>query len=129
MAMNYVLEIRYFGRKEATGGMLEEGLAPNENSPNLWRDCWVLRAPGVDGCSRRYVVAASAGNSLKSGLTNMPPENRQWWYKPCGPLMISTASNHSVVRVDIRDGEHVMKWEVGNLVAGMENTIFSGGIE
>ncbi|KAI3511461.1 hypothetical protein L1887_18615 [Cichorium endivia] len=137
--------------------------APNEISPNLWRDCWVLRAPGADGCSGRYVVAASAGNSPESGfcswdfytkeikslhledgitnprtalaplpnnvlnrrhdLTNMPPENRQWWYKPCGPLMISTASNQRVVRVfDIRDGEHVMKWEVGNLVAGMENS-------
>ncbi|KAI3524035.1 hypothetical protein L1887_02636 [Cichorium endivia] len=56
-------------------------------------------------------------------LTNMPPENRQRWYKPCGPLMISIASNQKVVRVfDIRDGEHVMKWEVGNLVAGMQNS-------
>ncbi|KAL4561203.1 hypothetical protein LXL04_033366 [Taraxacum kok-saghyz] len=137
--------------------------APNEVSPNLWRDCWIVRAPGADGCSGRYVVAASAGNSTDSGfcswdfyikevkslhiedgttntrtalaplpnnvlnrrheMSNSPAENRQWWYKPCGPLMISTASNQRAVRVfDIRDGEDVMKWEVGNLVAGMENS-------
>ncbi|CAI9268837.1 unnamed protein product [Lactuca saligna] len=139
--------------------------APAEVSPNLWRDCWILRAPGADGCSGRYVVAASAGNSPESGfcswdfytkevkslhledgntttttrtalaplpnnvlnrrheMTNLPPENRQWWYKPCGPLMISTASNQRGVRVfDIRDGEDVMKWELGSLVVGMENS-------
>ncbi|KAJ0807660.1 hypothetical protein HanOQP8_Chr00c008g0684661 [Helianthus annuus] len=42
--------------------------APAAISPNLWRDCWVVRAPGVDGCSGRYVVAASAGNSMDSGF-------------------------------------------------------------
>ncbi|MBA0764827.1 hypothetical protein Gotri_014112, partial [Gossypium trilobum] len=37
-------------------------------SPNIWRDCWIIRAPSADGCSGRYVVAASAGNSLESGF-------------------------------------------------------------
>ncbi|EPS61994.1 hypothetical protein M569_12796, partial [Genlisea aurea] len=36
--------------------------------PNLWRDCWIIRAPGSDGCSAKYVVAASAGNSGESGF-------------------------------------------------------------
>ncbi|KAJ0735409.1 putative transcription factor WD40-like family [Helianthus annuus] len=137
--------------------------APAAISPNLWRDCWVVRAPGVDGCSGRYVVAASAGNSMDSGfcswdfytkevksfhiedgvtntrtalaplpnnvlnrrhdLTNLTPENRQWWYKPCGPLIISTASNQKGVRIyDIRDGEHIMKWDVQSFVLEMDNS-------
>ncbi|ESQ56193.1 hypothetical protein EUTSA_v10024359mg [Eutrema salsugineum] len=41
---------------------------PDGISPNTWRDCWVVRAPGADGCSGRYVVAASAGNTLESGF-------------------------------------------------------------
>ncbi|GLT76892.1 hypothetical protein SLA2020_485260 [Shorea laevis] len=129
--------------------------------PNIWRDCWIIRAPSADGCSGRYVVAASAGNSLESGfcswdfyskdvrafhiegeetasrtvlgpLPNNPvirrnglcnqlvPEHQQWWYKPCGPLIISTASSQKVVKVyDIRDGEQIMKWEVQQPVLPM----------
>ncbi|XP_008810244.3 KIN14B-interacting protein At4g14310-like [Phoenix dactylifera] len=41
---------------------------PEGVSYNLWGDCWLIRAPGADGCSGRYVVAASAGNSLDSGF-------------------------------------------------------------
>ncbi|KAI3743078.1 hypothetical protein L1987_60781 [Smallanthus sonchifolius] len=137
--------------------------APAEISPNVWRDCWIVRAQGADGCSGRYVVAASAGNSMDSGfcswdfytkeiksfliedgvtntrtalaplpnnvlnrrhdLTNLTPENRQWWYKPCGPLIISTASNQKGVRIyDIRDGDHIMKWDVQSFVLEMENS-------
>ncbi|GKU85722.1 hypothetical protein SLEP1_g348 [Rubroshorea leprosula] len=132
-------------------------------SPNMWRDCWIIRAPSADGCSGRYVVAASAGNSLESGfcswdfytkdvrafhveaagtttsrtvlgpLSNNPvtrgnslcntlvPQNRQWWYKPCGPLIMSTASSQKVVKVyDIRDGEQIMRWEVQKPVIPMD---------
>ncbi|KAA8548844.1 hypothetical protein F0562_000528 [Nyssa sinensis] len=131
-------------------------------SPNAWRDCWIIRAPGADGCSGRYVVAASAGNTADSGFcswdfytkdvrafhiedgnsssrtalaplpnntiyrrnalsTIVAPENQQWWYKPCGPLIISTASNQRVVRIyDIRDGEQIMKWEAQNPVLAMD---------
>ncbi|KAI8011911.1 KIN14B-interacting protein [Camellia lanceoleosa] len=133
---------------------------PVEVSPNVWRDCWIIRAPGADGCSGRYVVAASAGNTLDSGfcswdfytkevqafhiedvainsrtaLAPLPnntthrintlsiaPENRQWWYKPCGPLIVSTASCQKAVRIyDIRDGEQIMKWEVQKPVLAMD---------
>lgn len=131
-------------------------------SPNMWRDCWVIRAPSADGCSGRYVVAASAGNALDSGfcswdfytkevralhiesgttpsrmvlgplpgnisymrnaLSNlMEPETRQWWYKPCGPLIVVTASGQRVVRIyDIRDGEQIMKWVVPKPVLTMD---------
>ncbi|XP_062109371.1 KIN14B-interacting protein At4g14310 [Humulus lupulus] len=37
-------------------------------SPGIWRDCWVIRAPSTEGCSGRYVVAASAGNAMDSGF-------------------------------------------------------------
>ncbi|KAL6535204.1 hypothetical protein OROMI_026578 [Orobanche minor] len=36
--------------------------------PNTWQDCWIIRAPNADGCSGRYVVAASAGNSMGAGF-------------------------------------------------------------
>lgn len=138
---------------------------PEGVSPNMWRDCWIIRAPGADGCSGRYVVAASAGNTLDSGfcswdfytkdvrasyieygetntsrtiLGHIPsnttyrrnalssislPETRQWWYRPCGPLIISTASSQRVVKIfDIRDGEQIMKWEVQKPVLAMDNS-------
>ncbi|KAK6914111.1 hypothetical protein RJ641_021432 [Dillenia turbinata] len=135
---------------------------PTAVSPNIWRDCWIIRAPGADGCSGRYVVAASAGNTMDSGFCSwdfytkdvqafhiedeMPnlrtalaplpnnsvykrntlssllvPENQQWWYKPCGPLIISAASCQKVVRVyDIRDGEKVMRWDLQKPVVMMD---------
>ncbi|CAF1709900.1 unnamed protein product [Brassica oleracea var. botrytis] len=138
---------------------------PEDISPNTWRDCWVVRAPGADGCSGRYVVAASAGNTMESGfcswdfytkdikalhiedgssrvprtalapLSNntshgrntlacsLSPEAQQWWYRPCGPLIASTASFQSVVKVfDIRDGEQIMRWEVQNCVSGLDHS-------
>ncbi|XP_061973809.1 KIN14B-interacting protein At4g14310-like isoform X3 [Populus nigra] len=132
-------------------------------SPNIWRDCWIIRAPGADGCSGRYVVAASAGNTLDSGFCSwdfyakdvrafhiedggttasrtvlgalpnnttsrrnalssiLLPETQKWWYKPCGPLMVSTASSQKVVKIhDIRDGEQIMKWETQKPVLAMD---------
>ncbi|XP_047319546.1 KIN14B-interacting protein At4g14310 [Impatiens glandulifera] len=41
---------------------------PVRLSSNLWKDCWIIRAPGSDGCAQRYVVAASAGNTKESGF-------------------------------------------------------------
>lgn len=137
--------------------------APAGVSPTIWRDCWIIRAASADGCSGRYVVAASAGNTLDSGfcswdfytkdvrafhvegegtttsrrvLAPLPnnnmytrnalssvllPESRQWWYKPCGPLIVSTATHQKVVKInDIRDGEQIMKWEVQKPVLAMD---------
>ncbi|KAK7279255.1 hypothetical protein RJT34_24302 [Clitoria ternatea] len=138
-------------------------MPPSEISPNIWRDCWVIRAPGSDGCSGRYVVAASAGNTMDAGfcswdfytkelralqveigtttssrtaLRSLPnnivqrrnstssigaAEAKQWWYKPCGPLIISTGSSQRTLKVfDVRDGEQVMKWDVQKPVLAME---------
>ncbi|XP_031267694.1 KIN14B-interacting protein At4g14310-like [Pistacia vera] len=132
-------------------------------SLSIWRDCWIIRAASADGCSGRYVVAASAGNTLDSGFCSwdfytkdvrafhvedggtttsrtvlaplpnnnvysrnalssvLPPESQQWWYKPCGPLIVSTASSQRVVKInDIRDGEQIMKWEVQKPVLTMD---------
>ncbi|GMI70391.1 hypothetical protein like AT4G14310 [Hibiscus trionum] len=135
---------------------------PTGAPPNIWRDCWIIRAPSADGCPGRYVVAASAGNSLGSGFcswdfytkdvrafhfecretasrtvlgplqnntlhrrnalcNSLSPETHQWWYKPLGPLIISTSSSQKVVKVfDIRDGEEIMKWEVQKPVSAMD---------
>ncbi|XP_027364397.1 KIN14B-interacting protein At4g14310 [Abrus precatorius] len=137
-------------------------MPPAEISPNMWRDCWIIRAPGSDGCSGRFVVAASAGNTLDSGFcswdfytkevralqveagtassrTALRPlpnnivhrrnstsgivaaEAKQWWYRPCGPLIISTACSQRSVKVfDVRDGEQIMKWDVQKPVQAME---------
>ncbi|CAA0825709.1 Transducin/WD40 repeat-like superfamily protein [Striga hermonthica] len=138
--------------------------------PNTWRDCWLIRAPSADGCSGKYVVAASAGNSLISGFcswdfytkdirafhledettptarivtarTALAPlpnntmynrrdhhftasESRQWWYKPCGPLIMSAASCGKAVQIfDIRDGDRVMRWELPKPVLGMDYSV------
>ncbi|KAL5208698.1 hypothetical protein ABZP36_033133 [Zizania latifolia] len=139
---------------------------PSAVSNNMWGDCWLIRAPGVDGCSGRYVVAASAGNALDPGFcswdyysreakafhveqeichTSSVPSSRtvlgplpnvgssrsssaisiverqQWWYRPCGPLLLSAVSKQKMVTAyDIRDGDIVMKWEVNNPITGME---------
>ncbi|PIA45469.1 hypothetical protein AQUCO_01700772v1 [Aquilegia coerulea] len=37
-------------------------------TPNVLGDCWLIRAADSDGCSGRYVVAASSGSSLDSGF-------------------------------------------------------------
>ncbi|XP_050216714.1 KIN14B-interacting protein At4g14310 [Mercurialis annua] len=138
---------------------------PEGVSPNIWRDCWIVRAPSADGCSGRYVVAASAGSTLDSGFcswdfytkdvqafhmedaeapisrtvlgpipnsamyrrnissTSVLPETRQWWYRPCGPLIVATASSQRVVKIfDVRDGEQIMKWEVQKPVLAMDNS-------
>ncbi|KAG6502425.1 KIN14B-interacting protein At4g14310-like [Zingiber officinale] len=131
---------------------------PSAMSNNLWGDCWLIRAPGTDGCSGKYVVAASAGNASESGFcswdyytrevkafcigdstdnspspwpsriplgslsnASLRTSQQQWWYKPCGPLLISTATRQkSVNAYDIRDGELVMKWETSSPVIGMD---------
>lgn len=175
-----IYQLSEIGRKVSTGGwFVSEGeavlLAHDDNScsyydiansevkseykppagspSNLWGDCWLIRAPGIDGCSGRYVVAASAGNSLESGFcswdfytkdikafqiaaspgTAVVPtainslhsssllENPSCWYRPCGPLLISTSSRQKVVNAyDIRDGDLVMTWEVNSPVTEME---------
>ncbi|KAL0433256.1 UNVERIFIED_CONTAM: KIN14B-interacting protein [Sesamum latifolium] len=176
---NYTLKLNDIGSKTSTGGwFVSEGqsvlLAHDDGScsfydivnseekaeykppagflPNMWRDCWIVRAPGADGCSGKYVVAASAGNSVDSGFctwdfytkdihafhfenetthvrTAVPPlpnksvatENRQWWYEPCGPLIISSASCQNRVQIyDIRDAEQIMKWELQKPVLAMD---------
>ncbi|CAA6662504.1 unnamed protein product [Spirodela intermedia] len=145
---------------------------PADISSNLWGDCWLIRAPGVDGCAGRYVVAASAGNTLESGFcawdfytkdvrafrieegrpsslsstsslsrtvlaplpntalhirgslsTTHASAGQQWWYRPCGPLLVSASSRQNVVNAfDIRDGELVMTWNVQNPVMAMEHS-------
>ncbi|KAL5990505.1 hypothetical protein ACLOJK_011407 [Asimina triloba] len=189
---NYVDQLKEVGPKNSTGGwFVSEGESvllthddgscsfydvtnsevkseykpPSEVAHNLWGDCWLVRAPCSDGCSGRYVVAASAGNTLDSGfctwdfyskdvrafrveevkttlpssrtvldrLPNNEPhrrnalttilaaENRQWWYKPCGPLLVSTATCQKTVSIyDIRDGDLVMRWDVPKPVLTMD---------
>ncbi|KAL4190374.1 hypothetical protein AMTRI_Chr07g24440 [Amborella trichopoda] len=138
---------------------------PYGASKNLWADCWLIRTTGSDGCSGRYVVAASAGNALDSGFCSwdfytkeiqafrvecephpssstrvfapsnrglyrrntlsavIAPENPSWWYKPCGPLLVSGASLQRTVTIyDIRDGDLVMRWDTPKPVMGMETS-------
>lgn len=137
--------------------------APYGLTPNMWGDCWLIRAAGSDGRSGKYVVAASAGCTLDSGFcswdfynkeimafhteseaftstsstispvlaerdvsgrnfgfANVVPENQHWWYRPCGPLLVSTASAQKTVNIyDIRDGDPVMNWETQRHVTNM----------
>ncbi|XXG61964.1 hypothetical protein AAC387_Pa05g0433 [Persea americana] len=88
-------QLREIGRKSSTGGwFVSDGesvllahddsscsfydvtnseeksiyMPPSGVSHNLWGDCWLIRAADSDGCSGRYVVAASAGSTLDSGF-------------------------------------------------------------
>ncbi|XWS39160.1 hypothetical protein CRYUN_Cryun18bG0026400 [Craigia yunnanensis] len=172
-----IYQLNEIGRKTSTGGwFMSEGeailLAHDDGSCSFYdiANCEVshlicggiIHAPSADGCSGRYVLAASSGNSLESGFcswdfntkdvrafhiecgetasrtvlgplqnntsyrrsalcNNLSPETQQWWYKPCGPIVISTASSQKVVKVfDIRDGEEIMKWEVQKPVSTMD---------
>lgn len=137
--------------------------SPYGLTPNMWGDCWLIRAAGSDGRSGKYVVAASAGCTLDSGFcswdfynkeimafhteseafnstsstispvltgrnvlgrsfgfANVVPENQHWWYRPCGPLLVSTASAQKTVNIyDIRDGDPVMNWKTERHVTNM----------
>lgn len=77
-----------------------------------------------DIANTRTALAPLPNNTLyrRNALSSiMAPENRQWWYKPSGPLIVSTASSQRVVKMyDIRDGEHIMKWEVQKPVLSMD---------
>ncbi|KAG0484247.1 hypothetical protein HPP92_008326 [Vanilla planifolia] len=54
---------------DITNSEVKSEYTPKAGLPsNLWGDCWLIRAPGADGCSGRYVVAASAGNATESGF-------------------------------------------------------------
>ncbi|KAJ4802424.1 Transducin/WD40 repeat-like superfamily protein [Rhynchospora pubera] len=106
---------------------------------NTWGDCWLVRAPGPDGCSGRYVVAASAGPTPRPGFccwdfykrnvsaihlereSQTSDPGKQWWYRPCGPLLLSTSSKQkAIMGYDIRDGDMVMKWEMDRAVGSMD---------
>ncbi|KAK6161250.1 hypothetical protein DH2020_004631 [Rehmannia glutinosa] len=62
----------------------------------------------------RTALAPLSNNTMhRRNPPFMASENRQWWYRPCGPLIVSTASCQRMVQIyDIRDGERVMKWEL-----------------
>ncbi|XP_078152545.1 transducin/WD40 repeat-like superfamily protein [Carex rostrata] len=106
---------------------------------NTWGDCWLLRAPGADGCSGRYVVTASAGPTLRPGFccwdfykrnvsafhlereSETSEPGKQWWYRPCGPLLLCTSNKQkAIMGYDIRDGDMVMKWEMDTTVGSMD---------
>ncbi|XP_051129346.1 KIN14B-interacting protein At4g14310 [Andrographis paniculata] len=110
---------------------------PLISQSNVSNDCWIIRAPSADGCSSRYVVAASAGDSFGSGFCSWDfyskevrafhfeneavRENRQMWFTPCGHLITSAACGQRTVQLyDIRDGENVMKWELQKPVRAMD---------
>ena len=78
-----------------------------------------------NGITSRVAVGSLTDNNRllrRNALADITPsENRQWWYRPCGPLMISTASCQRAVKVfDVRDGEEIMKWDVQKPVLAMD---------
>ena len=77
-----------------------------------------------EGTTTRTVLGPLPNNSVyrRNALsTILAPENGQWWYKPCGPLLVSAASSQRAIKVyDIRDGEQIMMWEVQKPVLTMD---------
>ncbi|KAL3634457.1 hypothetical protein CASFOL_021511 [Castilleja foliolosa] len=75
--------------------------------------------------SARTALAPLSNNTMfgKKNSISTCNENQQWWYKPCGSLITSTASCQRTVQIyDIRDGEQVMEWELQKPVLAMDYT-------
>ncbi|CAL9073545.1 unnamed protein product [Musa textilis] len=72
--------------------------------------------------SSSMMVLGPSHTGLRSSSSPIQTVGRQqWWYKPCGPLLICTGIGQKLVSAyDIRDGDLVMKWEVNSPVMGME---------
>ncbi|KAF3796326.1 hypothetical protein EJ110_NYTH03815 [Nymphaea thermarum] len=120
---------------------------PVQVSPNLWRDIWLIRAAGPDGC------AASAGNDFAHGIFIQKkfgpfiqradvrwlfllchteiPKGEEMFFPQLGHLKtISGGINHVIVSIatsqknvsvyDIRDNDLVMRWETQTPVVTMD---------
>ncbi|MCO5609706.1 hypothetical protein L7F22_063938 [Adiantum nelumboides] len=62
----------------------------------------------ISHCSGSSMARASA----RFSNTSVCNVSSQWWYRPCGPLMVSAGSSLKQVAVyDIRDGEKVITWK------------------
>lgn len=71
--------------------------------------------------SSRMTPGSTSNMGSRQSNSRMIVGPQQWWYKPCGPLLISTASGQKFASAyDIRDGDLVMKWETSSPVIGMD---------
>ncbi|KAI5055050.1 hypothetical protein GOP47_0030195 [Adiantum capillus-veneris] len=87
--------------------------SPPKRSPELQTSC-LLRSLASN---RDSTACHSFGSSMtRANVCFSDPsvynESSKWWYRPCGPLMVSAGTSLKQVAVyDIRDGEKVMTWE------------------
>ena len=54
-------------------------------SSRVWGDCWIVRAPGTDGRSNKFVVAASAGGATDSAFCSWDFHSRKTAAYHCEP--------------------------------------------
>ncbi|KAG8060685.1 hypothetical protein GUJ93_ZPchr0002g26467 [Zizania palustris] len=80
----------------------------------------ICHTSSVPSCRTVLGPLPNVGSSRSSSAISIV-ERQQWWYRPCGPLLLFAASKQKMVTAyDIRDGDIVMKWEVDNPILGME---------
>lgn len=88
------------------------------------KDVRAFRIEGGGTTTSRTVLGSLTNSNMyrRNALSSiLAPETQQWWYKPCGPLIVSTASSQKVVKIyDIRDGEQIMQWEAQKPVSTMD---------
>jgi len=63
---------------------------------------------------------ATRKRNVSEEVVSKPSSPPLWWYRPCGPLLASSASGLTTVSLfDIRDGDSVMHWDTQKSVAAM----------
>ncbi|KAL6526617.1 hypothetical protein OROGR_015707 [Orobanche gracilis] len=85
------------------------------------KDIRAFHSENETTCVRTALAPLSNNTMHEKDALSTTNENPKWWYKPCGPLITSTASCQRTVQIyDIRDGEQVMKWDLHKPVLAME---------
>jgi WD40 repeat protein len=99
----------------------------------------LVRAVGSDGYTSKYIVAATSGSALDTGLCSWDFDARSvaayhWdsenqsngvsqrkWYKPCGALIASAGTaSKSLTLHDIRDGDTLMTWALKGHISSLD---------
>lgn len=80
---------------------------PSTVSSRVWGDCWIVRAPGTDGRSNKFVVAASAGGATDPAFCTWDFYSRKTAAYHCEPSSLPSPSKRRSARSNSHDQETV----------------------
>lgn len=76
---------------------------PGTLSPHVWGDCWIVRAPGTDGRSNKFVVAASAGGATDAAFCSWDFYGRKTAAYHCEPSSLPSPAKGRTGRASSYD--------------------------